>query len=147
MMIWEIWCRKPNRIQNSQGKDPRTFEENRQGRDPCTLERNSQGKDPKTLVENSKVGTPVPTNMNSQRKDPRTPDVPFKMWRGQKKRKEKKWKRKKRKKKKYVKHRRHLWWTKRKEQFASFLVSERKEEDLKKQGRERNKSLRTKQFL
>ena len=40
-----------------------------------------------------------------------------------------------------------FWWTKRKEQFANFLVSERKEEDLEKKGRERNKSPRTKQFL
>ena len=46
-----------------------------------------------------------------------------------------------------VKHRRNLWRTKRKEQFASFLVPERREEDLKKKGRERNKSPRTKQVL
>ena len=46
-----------------------------------------------------------------------------------------------------MKHRRNLWWTKLKEQFANFLVSERKEEDMEKKGRERNKSPRTKQFL
>ena len=50
-------------------------------------------------------------------------------------------------KEKKVKHRRNLWWTKRKEQFASFRVSERREEDLGEKGRERNKSPRTKQFL
>ena len=39
-----------------------------------------------------------------------------------------------------TKHRRSLCWTKRKEQFASFVVSERKEEDVKEKGRKRNKS-------
>ena len=53
----------------------------------------------------------------------------------------------KKKKKKKVKHRRSLWWTKRKEQFSSLFVSERKEEDVKEKGRKRNKSPRTKQFL
>ena len=46
-----------------------------------------------------------------------------------------------------MKHRRNLWWTKRKEQFVNFLVSERKEEDVEKKGRERNDNPRTKQFL
>ena len=32
-MIWENSCRKPKRNKNSQGKDPRTSEENRQGRE------------------------------------------------------------------------------------------------------------------
>ena len=108
MMMWENWCRKPKSSKKSPGKDSIT------------------------LVENSK-GVNVSTyQINSQRKDPRTPEAPVKMWRVQKKRQEKKWKRKKRKKKKKVKHRRHLWWTKCKEQYASFLVLERKEEDLKK---------------
>ena len=82
---------------------------NSQEKDPRICEGNSQGKDPRTL-------------------DPRTLEAPDTRWRVQKKRKVKKWKRKKRKKRKKVKHRRSLWWTKRKEQVASFLVSERKEE-------------------
>ena len=51
--------------------------------------------------------------------------------------KERSGKRKKRKKRQKVKHRRNLWWTKRKEQIANFLVSERKEEDLEKKKVER----------
>ena len=46
-----------------------------------------------------------------------------------------------------MKHRRNLWWTKRKEQFASFLVSERKEEDLKKNAERGTRVHRTNQFL
>ena len=46
-----------------------------------------------------------------------------------------------------IKHIRSLWWTKRKEQFASQFVSERKEENVKEKGRKRNKSPRAKQFL
>ena len=78
MVVWENWCRKPKRNQNSQGKDPRTFEENRQGRDPCTQERNSQGKDPRTLVENSKCENVSTYQTNSQRTDPRILEAPVK---------------------------------------------------------------------
>ena len=51
MMSWENWCRKPERNQNSQGKDPRTFEENRQGKTVkvSTYQINSQRKDPRVL--------------------------------------------------------------------------------------------------
>ena len=63
-------------------------------------------------------------------------------------RKEKKRKRKKKKKKKKkVKHRSSRWWTKCKEQFASLLVSERKQEDAKEKGRKRSKSPRAKLLL
>ena len=61
------------------------------------------------MKKTAREGTPVPKK---------------KRWRVQNKRKEKKWKRKKRKKMIKVKHRRNLWWTQRKEQFASFFVSE-----------------------
>ena len=54
--------------ENSQGEDPRTFEENIQGRDLSTLETNSQEKHPRTLKE------------------------PVERWPVQKKRKKKKWK-------------------------------------------------------
>ena len=64
---------------------------------------------------------------------------------------EKKWREKKRrrkkKKKKKVKHRRSRWWTKRKEQFASPLVPERNEEDVKEEGRKRSKNPRAKLLL
>ena len=61
---------------NSQGKDPRTFEENSHGRDPSTVARNSQGNDPRTLVENSKGENFSTYQINSQRKDPRTLGAP-----------------------------------------------------------------------
>ena len=78
--------------------------------------------------------------VHSQGKDPRTPDAPVTRWRVQKKTKRKEVEKEEEENKKKVKHRRNLWWTKRKEQFANFLVLERKEEDLEKKGRERNKS-------
>ena len=56
MNMWEDWCLRQKK--NSQGKDPRTFEDNRQGRDPSTLERNSQG-GPKNLRK--KTVNMVPT--------------------------------------------------------------------------------------
>ena len=136
MKMWKDWCLRQKK-KNSKGKDPRTFEENTQGFDPSTQERNSQGKDPRTLAESSKGGNVSTHQKNSQRKDTRTLEAPVKRWRVQKKRKKKKWKRKKRKKKKHVKHRRNLWWTQRKEQFANFLVSERKEEDFGEKKAER----------
>ena len=66
----------------------------------------------------------------------------FEVWYLEKKRQEKKWKMKKQ-----VKHRRSLWWTERKAQFESLIVSERKEGDVKEKGRKRNKSPRAKQVL
>ena len=90
---------KENR--HSQGKDPRTFDENSQGGDLRTLETNSQGRDPRTLKE------------------------PVERWRGQEKRKEKKWKKKrKKKKKKKLKHRRRSWLNKCKERIVTFLHGE-----------------------
>ena len=83
MMIRENWCRKPER-KNSQGKDPRTFEENRQGRDP-TLKRNGLGKDPRTCEGNSQGKDP-------RTLDPRTLEAPVIRRRVQKKREGKKWK-------------------------------------------------------
>ena len=56
MTKWEEWCLKHKRKKNSQGKDPRTFEENSQRRHLSTQERNGQGKDPRTLEEHKKGG-------------------------------------------------------------------------------------------
>ena len=54
--------------------------------------RNSQGKDPRTFEENSQGGDLGPLGTNSQGRDPRTLKEPVERWRVQKKRKEKKWK-------------------------------------------------------
>ena len=43
-----------------------------------------------------------------------------------------------------MKHRRSRWWTKRKEQLASLLASERKVEDVREKDRKRSKSPRAK---
>ena len=64
------FCNEEKEKRISQGKDPRTSDENSQGGDLSTPEENSQGKDPRTLRE------------------------PVERWRAQKKRKEKKCKKK-----------------------------------------------------
>ena len=99
------FCKKRKEKRNSQGKDPRTFDENRQGGDLGTLERNSQGEDPRTLKENSQGGDLGTLEANSQRKDPRTFRNPVDVLRVQEKQKEEKWKKRKNKmvKKKNVK--------------------------------------------
>ena len=76
-----IFCKEKEK-RNSQGKDPRTFDENSQGGDLSTPQTNSQGRDPRTFKE------------------------PVERWRVQEKRKEEKWKIKKKK----VKYRRNRWW-------------------------------------
>ena len=53
---------KREKVKNSQGKDPKTFEQNSLGGDPKTPSKNSQGKDPRTIEG------------NSQGEDPRTVD-------------------------------------------------------------------------
>ena len=97
-------CFEQKEMRNSQGKDPKTFEENSQGGGFRTLEANSQGEDPRTFKD------------------------PVERWRVQEKQKEEKWKRKKKKKvkKKKVKYRRRSWWNKCKERIARFLTAERK---------------------
>ena len=62
---------------------------------------------------------------------------PFKGGGFRKSEKQRSGKGKKRKNRKNVKHRRNLWWTKRSEQFANFLVSERKDEDLEEKKAEK----------
>ena len=112
--------RREKRSTDSQGKDPKTFQENSQGRDPSTLEINSKGEDPRTFEEN-----------RSTFKDR---GHQAKRWRVQEKQKKGRWKKKKRKKmkkKKKAKHRKRRWWTKCKESFAS-LFTLRKKEDGKK---------------
>ena len=66
-------CKEEKEKRNSQGKDPRTFEENGQGGDLITHETNSRGRDPRTLKKGGEL---------------------------RKKRKEEKWKKRKKKKKK-----------------------------------------------
>ena len=123
MTLGEDWCLKQKRKKNSQGKDPRTLKENSQGGD---------------------VGTP---QINSQGDDPRTFGAPAKRWRAQKKRQEKKWKRKKKK-------RSQKWSTEEAfgEQSAkNILPASLCRKGRKKicgfEGREGNKSPRTKQYL
>ena len=120
--------RSPGRLSRDEEGDgnvgglvPWTKKKNRQGRDPSTPERNRQVK------------------------DPRTPEAPVERWWVQKNTKRKEVEKEVEGKEK-MKHR-NLWWTQRMEQFENFLVSERKEENLEKKGKERNKSPRTKQFL
>ena len=66
------FCNKRKEKRNSQGKDPRTFDENSQGCDLSTQERNSQGEDPRTLKDNSQGGDLRILEANSQGTDPRT---------------------------------------------------------------------------
>ena len=49
-----FFCLKQKR--NSQGKDPRTFQEHSQGGDLSTPQTNSQGEDPRTLKNQLKGG-------------------------------------------------------------------------------------------
>ena len=74
--VEETFGKKENGRENSQGKDPRTFDEHSQGGDLSTPEATGQGKDPRTFEE------------------------PVERWRVQKMRKERHWKKKKKKKKK-----------------------------------------------
>ena len=76
------FCKEEKEKRNSQGQDPRTFDENSQGGDLSTPKTNSQGSTPKT---------------NSHGEDPRTFKEPVDRWRFQKKRKENQWKEKKKK--------------------------------------------------
>ena len=117
--------KKEKEKRNSQGKDPRTFDENSQGGDLRTPETNSQGEDPRTFKES------------------------VERWRVQKKRKEKQWKKKKKRKekKKKAKYRRRAWWKKCNERVASFLTVKRKEEEKEKKGRKCDKSHRTRQVF
>ena len=73
MTMWEDWCFKLNRKENSQG------------RDPSSQERTSQGEDPRTLEEYSEGGNVSTRQINGQRKNPRTFEAPVKRWRVPKK--------------------------------------------------------------
>ena len=50
------FCLKQKEKRNSQGKDPRTFQEHSQGGDLSTPQTNSQGEDPRTLKNQLKGG-------------------------------------------------------------------------------------------
>ena len=108
------------KIKNSQGKDPRTFEENSQGGDLSTLETNSQGKDPRTFRET------------------------VESWRVQKKRKGEKWEKKKKKKKEEgeVQNKELVEKVQRKD--SKPLYGEDKKE---KKGRQKEKQTRARQVL
>ena len=55
MEEWEggekAFCNEQKEKENSQSKDPSTFEENSQGGDLSTAQTNSQGEDPRTFEE------------------------------------------------------------------------------------------------
>ena len=137
--IWRIGALNEKERKNSQGKDPRTYEGNSQGRDPSTQERNSQGEDPRTLEESSEGGNVSARQTHSQKKDPRTSEAPSGGFRKAERKEPEKEEEGKGEK---VEHRGSLWWTRRKEQFASLLVSERKEGNVKgKRQKEEQESL------
>ena len=119
---WKVgqrtFCKEQEENRNSQGKNPRTLEENSQGGDLSTPKTNSQGEDPRTYKE------------------------PVERWRVEKKWKDKN---KKQEEKKHVKDRGRSWWKKCKERIASFFTAKRKEETEEHEGRksdvpERDKS-------
>ena len=60
----EPLCEEPKEERNSQGTDPRTFEENRQGGDLGAPETNSSGKDPRTM---RKQPGRAPKNLSGKR--------------------------------------------------------------------------------
>ena len=114
------FCIEQQENRNSQGEDPRTFEENSQGGDLSTLQTNSQGEDPRTFEE------PVERFKRSGRKRS-----------GRKKvKKENKIK---------VRYRRRSWWKKCKERIASFFTAKEKEEEVEKKGRKSDRRPRARQ--
>ena len=88
-----------------------------------------------TLKENSQGGDVGTHQINSQRKDPRTLRSTSKKVADSEKAERKEVEKEEEEKEKIVKHGRSLWWTKRKEQFTSLFVSERKEDDVKDKGK------------
>ena len=104
MMIWEIWCRKPKRKKNSQGKDPRT------------------------LVENSWEPQYKPNH--TARKRTREPSKHQLKGGGfRKSEKKRSGKERKKKKKETMMHKRSLWWANGKERRRIEEKAEREEQE------------------
>ena len=113
----EVTFGQKEKKRNSQGKDPRTFDENSQGGETSTPEAESQGKDSRTFKE------------------------PVERWRVLRKRKVNK-RRKKKKikdKKKNMKNRKNGWWKKAKESIAKCFAAKLKEGEKEKKGEKKEK--------
>ena len=108
----ESFGKREKEKRNSQGKEPRTFDENSQGGDLSTVKQTARERTQEPSKNQLKGGV--------FRRSERRRNV------GKKEENDKK---------KHVKYRRRTWWTKCKERIASFLTVKRTEEEKEKKGR------------